>query len=460
MGLLSINRATLPTQRDYSRVLRLGLPVLLTQAGIIAVSFADTMMVGEYGTNELASAAFVNNIFFTLIATMIGFASGITPLVGSYYARRMNLSVGQTLRVALQLNLALALLFTAVMTVAYFNLHRFGQPEELLPLIRPYFIIILCSLVPTALFNAFQQTSNGITNTSLPMWIILGANVLNILGNYALIYGHWGAPEMGLNGAGISTLAARIVSLLVLGGIMLFSPRYRIYRRGLLSPLRACTRRARLFATSWPVMLQVGVECGLWGVGGVVCGWFGAIKLAAYQIIVTISQLGFMTYMSFAVAASVLVSNNTGLKNYVAVRRTATAGLYIILALCTIVSLFLALCCRHLLPLFTTDEAVIASALTLILPMIIYQYLDGTQINYANCLRGTGNVRPLLVVALISYVAVGIPVLLFLSVWYNLQSVGIYLSFNVALLVAAILQYVAFSRTVRKLEAAEHSSKG
>ncbi|MDE6266769.1 MAG: MATE family efflux transporter [Muribaculaceae bacterium] len=444
-------KAQLPSRRDYSRVLRIGFPVLLTQAGIIAVSFADTMMVGEYGTNELASAAFVNNIFFTLIATMIGFASGITPLVGAYFARRLNRSVGQTLRVALQLNFALALIFTLIMTVVYFNLHLFGQPDELLPLIRPYFIIVLCTLIPTALFNALQQTANGITDTALPMWIILGANILNIIGNYALIYGHWGAPELGLNGAGISTLSARILSLLVLGGIMLLSPRYRIYRRGLLSPLRAGTRRRRLFATSWPVMLQVGVECGLWGVGGVVCGWFGAVKLAAYQIIVTISQLGFMTYMSFAVAASVLVSNNLGLKDYHAMRRTATAGLHIILLLCTLVSLFLALFCHQLLPLFTSDEAVITSALTLIAPMIIYQFLDGTQINYANCLRGTGNVRPLLAVALISYVAVGIPSLLLFSVALNLQSVGIYISFNVALLVAAALQYLAFSRTLRKI---------
>ncbi|MDE7153206.1 MAG: MATE family efflux transporter [Muribaculaceae bacterium] len=438
----------IPKRSDYKRVLGLGTPVLLTQAGIIAVAFADTMMVGEYGTGELASAAFVNNLFFTFMAAMIGFASGITPLVGAYYARKMYRSVGQTLRVALQLNLLLSVIVTIAMGAVYFFLDRFGQDEELLPLIRPYYIIILCTLVPTALFNAFQQTSNGITDTSLPMWIILGSNLLNILGNYMLIYGHWGAPEMGLNGAGISTLVARIFSVVLLGSIMLFAPRYRRYRAGLFSPLRAALRRRKLFSTSWPVMLQVGVECGLWCVGGVVCGWFGAIKLAAYQIVVTISQLGFMTYMSYAIAASVLVSNNWGLRDFTAVRRTSVAGLHIILVLCTVASLFFALFSRHLLPLFTSDEAVISSALTLILPMIIYQFLDGTQINYSNCLRGTGNVRPLLAVALISYLGVGIPALLLLSVWCDMQSVGIYLSFNIALLVAAILQFVAFKRTV------------
>ena len=453
MGLRRLKNRTLPTSQDYKRVLRLGFPVLLTQVGIIAVSFADTMMVGAYGTRELASAAFVNNIFFTLMATMMGFASGITPLVGAYYARKMNLSVGQTLRVALQLNCALAMVFTAVMTVAYFNLDLFGQPEELLPLIRPYFLIVLCTLLPAALFNAFQQTSNGLTNTALPMWIILGSNLMNIVGNYMLIFGKWGAPELGLNGAGISTLTARVAALAVLAGVMLFSSRYRCYRAGLLRGFRERTRLLKLYATSWPVMLQVGVECGLWAVGGVVCGWFGTVQLASYQVIVTISQLGFMTYMSFAIAASVIVSNKRGLRDYTGMRRTANAGLHVILALCTAVSLLFAFCCREMIGFFTDDAAVASAAVLLITPMIVYQYLDATQINYANCLRGTGNVRPLLWVAVLSYFVIGVPVLLLLSVGFGMGSVGVYCSFNVALLVAAILQYVAFARTVRGQQA-------
>ncbi|MEE0978321.1 MAG: MATE family efflux transporter, partial [Muribaculaceae bacterium] len=102
---------------------------------------------------------------------------------------------------------------------------------------------------------------------------------------------------------------------------------------------------------------------------------------------------------------------------------------------------------------FTDDAAVASAAVLLITPMIVYQYLDATQINYANCLRGTGNVRPLLWVAVLSYFVIGVPVLLLLSVGFGMGSVGVYCSFNVALLVAAILQYVAFARTVRGQQA-------
>ncbi|MBO7164550.1 MAG: MATE family efflux transporter, partial [Muribaculaceae bacterium] len=89
---------------EYKTLLRLGLPVLVTQLGIIVVSFADTMMVGMYGTKELAAAAFVNNFFMVGIVMLIGFASGVTPLVGALYSQKKDIEVGRTLRVTTHLN--------------------------------------------------------------------------------------------------------------------------------------------------------------------------------------------------------------------------------------------------------------------------------------------------------------------------------------------------------------------
>ena len=126
---------------EYKNLWRLGLPVLITQVGIIVVSFADTMMVGAYGTNELAAAAFVNSIFLVAIVMQIGFAAGMTPLIGALYSRKENNEVGVTLRGGLQINIFVSLAFTAIMASLYFFLDRFGQPEELLPLIRRYYLM-------------------------------------------------------------------------------------------------------------------------------------------------------------------------------------------------------------------------------------------------------------------------------------------------------------------------------
>ena len=148
--------------------------MLVTQLGIIVVSFADTMMVGAYGLDELASSAFVNSLFVIVVVMLIGFASGMTPLVGALYGWGEKREAGRMMAAGLQLNVVVALCFTAVMGGIYFLLGHFGQDEELLPLIRSYYLVILCSLVPVAVFNCVQQTANATTDTATPMWIILG----------------------------------------------------------------------------------------------------------------------------------------------------------------------------------------------------------------------------------------------------------------------------------------------
>ena len=112
---------------------------------------------------------------------------------------------------ALWINVLYTLLITAVMTVIYFNIDRMGQPAELMPLIKPYFLLVLVGMLPVAIFNVGAQWSYAINNTGMPMWIILCANLLNVAGNYMLIFGNFGMPELGLFGAGLSTLAARIL---------------------------------------------------------------------------------------------------------------------------------------------------------------------------------------------------------------------------------------------------------
>lgn len=449
-------------KEEYRSLLRLGLPVLVTQVGIIVVSFADTMMVGAYGLDELAAAAFVNSFFMVAVVMQIGFASGITPLIGALFSKGEEREAGRTLRAGLQVNTLVSLFFVAVMGSLYFFVDRFGQPDDLLPLIRPYYLVMLSTLVFMAVFNCCQQTANGTTDTAMPMWIILISNVLNVGGNYVLIFGKFGFPELGLLGAGLSTLGARVFGMCAIVGWFALSKRYRPYWDGLRDPDGTMgDRRRKVWATSYPVSVQSGVECALWSVGAVVSGWFGKVQLASYQVVNTIAQLGFMTYLSFGIATSIKVANYTGLRDAVGIRRIARAGFHLNLLLGTAASLAFLVWTRPLVHLFTPDEAVITASVSLIVPLIIYQYGDAAQITYANALRGTSEVKPLLWVSVVSYIVVGLPCLFALAVGLDMGNVGVYYSFSSALFAAAILLYVSFRRVVRRNTALwQGSSRG
>lgn len=436
-------------------LLRLGAPILLTQVGVITVSFADTMMVGAYSTEALAAAAFVNNFFMVPMVMLMGFAAGLTPIIGSLYTRRRSVDVGRTLRAGLRLNTLVALLLVLVMGVLYFFLDCMGQPPELLPYIRPYYLIVMASMLPAPLFNACQQTANAVTNTSMPMWIILGANVLNIFGNWLLIFGHCGLPELGLNGAGISTFIARLAATLTILWVVRHSRRYAPYASGMQrrgsKPLNM-----RILSTSFPVMLQNGAEVLIWAFGAVVCGWYGKVELAAYQITNTMSQLGFMAYLSFGVALSIRVANKTGLRDYKGIRLSTRVGVSLNLCLSVVASIIFYFLSRQLLGAFTPDGEVVSVAMTLILPLIAYQIFDAVQVTLSNAVRGTGIVWPLFTVSVLSYLIVGVPSMLGLARWAELQCRGVYWSFDIMLVVAFAAYLYYFLSIMRRNERTLH----
>lgn len=452
MGGALLGRASYGT--EYKNLIRLGLPVMITQLGVVVVSFADTMMVARCGTSELAAAAFVNSIFMVAIVMQFGFAAGLTPLVGRLFSQGDSAGVGAMMKAGFVTNLLLSCAFTVILGIVWFFTDKMGQPPELMPLVRPYYLIMLGTLIPMAIFNAFQQTSNGCTDTATPMWLIIGSNALNIFGNWLLIGGELGFPRLGLTGAGLSTLVARVAGTVGIVLIYLFSRRRRPYLDG-WRMARGEDHRERcreVWNTSYPVMIQSGIECFLWSFGAVVSGWFGKVQLASYQVVNTVAQLGFMIYMGFGVATSIRVANFTGVRDYGSVRRITTAGLHLILLLATASSLVFWFFFHPLVAMFTPDKVVQAAAVPLLLPLILYQYGDAVQLTYANALRGTARVKPLLWVAVVGYILVGVPVILWLAKGLGMQNVGVYYSFTVALVLVAVLLWLSFRRAVKWLE--------
>lgn len=426
------------------------MPILIGQLGMIIVGFADNIMVGQYSTEALASASFVNNIFNVAILACIGFTYGLTPLVGALFSQKRYDTIGAILRNGLFLNTAFSLIILGIMTILYFNVDRMGQPEELLPLIRPYYLLYLAGLIPISVFNVFAQWAYAINRTKMPMWIILIANIANVIGNYMLIYGVWGCPELGLTGAGISTLFSRVLSMVCILAVFFGFKEYRKYREGFTQNHISKLHLAQINRTSWPVALQMAFETGAFSLSAIMAGWLGKIPLASFQVMLIVGTLGFCIYYSFAASVSVLVSNAAGLNDNAKIRRISFAGFHILLAIATISSLVFIIFGETLIRAFTDDTAVIITSLSLIFPLVLYQYGDATQINFANALRGTSNVMPMLWIAFVSYIVVGLPSTYLLAFTFEMGLYGIFLSFSVSLFLAATLFIYFFMRTTRQ----------
>lgn len=442
-------------KEHYSAILKLGIPIVIGQLGIVIVGLADNIMVGQYNTLHLAAASFVNSVFNIPILFGMGFSYGLTPLVGQFFGRSDKFKIGQLLRNSLLVNLCMGILMTAIMGILWFNVDKMGQPEEILPLIRPYFLLQLASLIFVMLFNSFKQFADGITDTKTPMYIMIGANLLNIVGNYILIYGKFGIPPMGIVGAGISTLVSRI--LMFIAFALLF---YRsiYYRRYLVGYKRSRYNSADILSLNkmgWMVGLQMGLENGLFSVTGIMIGWLGSIALAAHQVVVSISTLGFMIYYGIGAAISVRVSNYYGRGDILNVKKTTMAGFHLILCLAVVASTAFLISHNFIGYLFTTSEEVVNQVSILMFLMIAYQFGDALQITYANSLRGIGDVVSMAVISFIGYFVIAMPICYICGFVLGRGITGVWVGYPIGLTLTGLMLCARYYYITRLRQAAK-----
>jgi MATE family multidrug resistance protein len=335
------------------------------------------------------------------------------------------------------------------MTVLYFNIERLDQPTELIPLIKPYYIILLISIIFILAFNAFKQFAEGITDTKTPMWILLACNLINITGNYILIYGKLGLPEMGLLGAGVSTLFSRILMLIVFIIIFFRAKRYRIYVTGFLEEAFNLRDFKILNNLGWPVGLQMGMEAASFSLSAIMIGWIGTIALGGHQIMLSVSQIGFMMYYGMGAAVTVMVSNYRGKGDIVNIRRSASAGFHLIMLMAVLVSVLLYLLRSYIGGWFTNSEAVGTMVAGLIIPFILYQFGDGLQITYANALRGIADVKPMMLIAFIAYFIISLPLGYFFAFTAGWEAYGVWMAFPFGLTSAGVMLYVRFIKKTK-----------
>ncbi len=436
-------------KEHYRNIIKLGIPIMLGQLGIIIVGFADNIMVGHHSSAELAAASFVNNFFNLAFIFGIGFSYGLTPIIGGLHARNDPTKAGETLKNSLFINLIVGVLLSLCMLFLLLNLDLLNQPDELMPYIIPYYVLQLFSVIFAMLFYSFKQFSDGITDTLTPMWIMLGANVLNIIGNYLLIYGHLGAPELGLTGAGISTLASRILMFLAFCVLLTRHPRYRAYLAGFKEGLINRANLRSLLRLGLPVGLQMGVESGSFNLSVIMMGWIGSAALAAHQIIGVITTLGFMVYYGVAAAVTIRVSQFKQWNDLQDVRRTSFAGLHIIMSVAVAVMLLILIFRDSMGYLFTSEPEVVGLVALLGWSAMLYQPGDGLQILFANALRGIADVRYMAWMAFLCHFGLALPIGYLCGFVLGWGPIGVWCGFPISLTTLGLLLGYRFNKLTK-----------
>lgn len=437
-------------KEHYKETIRLGIPIMLGQLGIIIVGFADNIMVGHHSSQELAAASFVNNFFNLAFIFGVGFSYGLTPIIGGLVAGKDYDKAGETLKNSLFTNFIVGVLLSLCMLGLFFNIDLLGQPEELMPYIKPYYILQLFSVIFIMLFNSFKQFSDGTTDTLTPMCVMLSANVLNIIGNYLLIYGHGGMPELGLTGAGISTLCSRIFAFLAFSLIFSRHSRYKQYRNGFKKGIINRKNQGNLIHMGLPIGLQMGVETGSFSLSVIMMGWIGTTALAAHQIVGVVTTLGFMIYYGIAAAVTIRVSAFKSGKDRINIRRSSFAGLHIIGVVVLAFISFIFLFRTRIGYLFTPEQPVAEMVALLSWSAILYQFGDALQILFANALRGILDVKYMAWMAFFCHFGLALPIGYLCGFTLGWGALGVWCGFPVSLTTLGLLLWRRFERLTSK----------
>ncbi len=425
----------------YKRNLKMAVPIMLSQLGGAVVTLADGIMVGQLGTISLAAASFatsINIIFFIFgSATLIG----ATPLVGYAYVQRRFQKAGRLFQHTLMLSLMIAAVLLSTLGLLSFALPHMGQEEAVVKEATSYYHLINWSLLPFFIFCAFRQFFEGIGNTKISMAIIITTNIINIFLNWVFIFGHLGAPMMGIEGAGLATLISRILMPIAFLIAMICRRNWRLYLTYFRWPDLSFRPIASILKVGLPIGGHQLLEVSAFALSAIFAGWISSTAQAAHLIAQNVGHLAYMTVLGLSSATIIRVSHQYGIKNMNAVKMAATASIHLGLVINSITALTIILT-RNLIPhLFSTDPAVISMASLLIVMVGLFQLSDGMQAVCSGILRGLSDVNKPIIYAFFAYLVINIPLGLFLAFGIGLGATGLWLSLITGLTVTAILLF-------------------
>jgi len=430
--------------------LALAVPIVIGQVSQMLMGVTDSVMIGHNGTVPLAASSFGGNVFALFYVLGIGLMLPVAVFVARARGAGRPEECAEYLRHGVALALGFGLLEMIVLAALGTQLHRFGQPPEVLATVNPFFQLISASILPVLLYLVFRQHAEAMGRPWIPMAIMLGGVGLNAFLNWVFIFGHLGLPAWGLTGAGVSTLLSRTLGTGVLIAWVRSDARMReTWPRHWLAPLSGARLREML-RLGLPSSGMLLFESGAFTAATIMIGWLGAVPLAAHQIAISCVSTTFMISLGLSMAAGMRISAAVGAGEHARLRPIGFSALGLGAAVSGVLMAFYLVAGRTVAGWFVQgDAAVVALAAQLLVVAALFQIVDGGQVIGAAILRGLQDVKIPVVVTFIAYWIVAIPGGYLGGVRGGFGAVGVWSALAAGLAFASVALGLRFARRTR-----------
>ncbi len=440
---------TLPSHAKAVAVL--GLPLIGGHLAQMAIGVTDTVMLGWYGVEALAAVTLASTYFFVLFIFGSGFAWAVMPMVASYQAENDEVSIRRATRMGLWLSFGFALLALPAMIYAAPILRLMGQQDTVVSDAADYLGVAGWGILPALFVMVLKSYLAALERTQVVLWITVAAAVTNVIVNYALIFGNWGAPELGVVGAAIASLSTQIVSLV---GVVIYVkfalPQHDLFRRIWRADWDML---AQVFRLGWPISITSLSEVGLFAASAVMMGWLGTVPLAAHGIAVQLASITFMVHLGLSNAATVRAGNAHGRRDPDHLARGAVVATALSLVFSVVTVAVFVLFPDALIGIFVLEDEpakvqILQIGVGILFMAGLFQLVDGLQVIALGVLRGVQDTRMPMIYAAVSYWVVGVPCSYILGFTFGLEGIGVWAGLGIGLGVASILLNLRFWRTV------------
>jgi MATE family, multidrug efflux pump len=426
----------------------LALPVVIAELGWMTMGMVDTLMVGPLGPEAIGAVGLGSALFIAMGIFGMGMLLGLDTLVSqSFGAGRLDechrwLIHGVALSVLLTIPTTLLLFWVSA------NLDRWGMNPDVLRLMRPYLDAIAWSTLPLLVYFALRRYLQGLGVVRPIMVTLIVANLMNLAGNWLLIYGNLGAPALGVAGSAWATVLARIAMAASLFVVILRRERNR--RPGLMdTPLSIEAARLRqLVALGAPAAGQLTLEVGVFAMASALAGRMLPASLAAHQIALNLAGFTYMVPLGVASAGAVRVGQAIGRRDAVGAARAGWTALLFGVVFMSIAALAFTAIPRLLIGAFTTDARVLEIGAALLAVAAVFQLFDGLQAVGTGVLRGLGETRMPMLWNLAGHWFIGLPIAYLLAFNFDFGVIGLWWGLSTGLIICGVALLVVWWRRI------------